>query len=93
MAIKYYVCGTSVPQLNSRKIKAKCEEIEKFVSRGDDDVVNSIKDLCTAIVDIDDITRDKLKVSTLAHEVKTKALAFRKSRPLKTAAANDAGGP
>jgi hypothetical protein len=81
MAIKYYVCGESIPQLTSHKIKAKCTEIEKFVSRGDDDTVNSIKDLCAAIVDIDDISRDKLKGSPLVLDVKTKALAFRRSNP------------
>lgn len=85
MAIRYYVCGEVNIQLSSRKIKTKCEEIEKFISKGDDDTVNSIKELCAAIVDIDDITRDKLKSSALVNDVKLKALAFRKSNPLKSA--------
>jgi len=90
MAIRYYICGNTMPQLNSRKIKIKCDAVEKFVSMSDDETVNSVKELCAAIVDIDDITRDKLKGSTLYLEVKAKALAFRKSHPPKTGAADEA---
>lgn len=89
MAIKYYIFGEASMQLNSRKIKSKCETIEKFMSTGDDESVNSIKELCSAIVDIDDITRDKLKGSTLALEVRAKALAFRKQHPPKATAAGE----
>ncbi len=81
MAIKYYVLGNSIPQLNSGKIKTKCEEIEDFMSKGDDLTINRIKDLCATIVDIDDVTRDKLKGSTLAVEVRAKALALRATTP------------
>jgi len=87
MAIKYYILGESIPQLSSRKIKAKCNEIEEFMSKGDDDTINLVKDLCAKIVDIEDVTRDKLKGSTLAVEVKAKALAFRAANPPKTAEA------
>lgn len=78
MAIRYYIIGESIPQLNSQKIKSKCVEIEQFMSKGDDDTINIIKSLCAGIVDIDEITRDRLKGGTLALEVKAKALAFRK---------------
>src|SRR5262249_35344558 len=61
MAIKYYVCGSTIPQVNSAKIRNACESIEKFVSAGDDDTVKKIKELCAEIVDIDAITRDRLK--------------------------------
>lgn len=84
MAIKYYICGDAVPNISSSKIKDKCEEIEAFMSKGDDGTVNAIRDLCASIVDIDDITRDKLKGSSLAQDVKAKALAFRRSNPPKT---------
>lgn len=83
MAIKYYICGDTIPNMSSRKIKEKCEQIEAFMSNGDDDTVNAIRDLCASIVDIDDITRDKLKGSSLAQDVKAKALAFRKANPPK----------
>ena len=46
------------------------------MSKGDDLTINRIKDLCATIVDIDDVTRDKLKGSTLAVEVRAKALAL-----------------
>lgn len=77
MAIKYYVCGRDIPQLGSKKIKNVCSEIEKFVSQNDDDTVAAIKHLCAAIVDINDINRDKLKGSSLVLEIKAKALAAR----------------
>lgn len=84
MAIKYYVCGDSLPRLESPKIKAKCVEIEKFMSVGDDDIVSSIRDLCAAIVDdIGDITRDKLRGASLTGDVKAKALQFRAAHPPK----------
>lgn len=87
MAIKYYVCGDTNLRFNSHKTKNKCATIEAFMSAGDDDTVRAIKDLCASIVDMDEITRDKLKGNNLALEVKTKALAFRKVNP-----PNPAGG-
>lgn len=51
------------------------------MSKGDDLTINRIKDLCATIVDIDDVTRDKLKGSTLAVEVRAKALALRATTP------------
>lgn len=77
MAIKYFVCGDDVPQLNSKKIKASCAEIEGFVSGNGDDTVNVIRSLCSIIVDIDDMNLDKLKGSSLVLEIKAKALAAR----------------
>lgn len=77
LALKYYVCGSELPQLSSAKIVAQCREIEKFMSRNDEEAVNEIKLLCASIVNIDDITRDKLKGSALVQEVKTKALKMR----------------
>jgi hypothetical protein len=81
MAIKYYVLGEHLPRLNSGNIKAKCDEIEDFMSKGDDQTINLIKDLCATIVDIDDVTRDKLKGSMLAVEVRAKALPLRATNP------------
>jgi hypothetical protein len=80
MAIKYYVCGDKAMHLNSQKIKADCTKIEAFVGAGDDSTLKIIKDLCSAIVDID-VSRDRLKGSVLAAEVREKALAFRKENP------------
>jgi hypothetical protein len=79
MAIKYYVCGESIPQLGANKIKAICQKIEQFISGNDDATVKALKDLCSAIVDINDVTRDKLKGSPLVQDVKAKALAMRVS--------------
>ncbi|WP_084570669.1 AIPR family protein [Methylosinus sp. PW1] len=81
MAIKYYVCGESIPQLNSQKIKKFCSDIEGFMSAADDDTVKIVKDLCAQVFDIDDLTRDKLKGSILVQDVKSKSLAFRKENP------------
>ncbi|MDO9608646.1 MAG: AIPR family protein [Brevundimonas sp.] len=77
MAIKYYVLGASTPQLNSGKIKAACAAIEKFISSNDEAVLAKMRDLCAAIVDINDITRDRIKTETFVAEVRTKALAQR----------------
>jgi hypothetical protein len=78
MAIKYYVCGPTIPRLSSGKIRKVCESIETFMSAGDDDTVSKIKNLCATIVDdIDAITRDRLKGGTLVLDVKDRALAFR----------------
>ena len=77
MAIKYLVCGPKLPQLDSNKIKQTCADIEQFMSRNDDEMVKTLKDLCAAIVDIDDVTRDKLKGSSLVQDVRDKALAQR----------------
>ena len=44
MAIKYYVCGSTIPELNSPKIKKMCEAIENFMSASDDDTVKKIKE-------------------------------------------------
>ena len=80
MAIKYWVCGANVPQLGSRRIKEVCEEIQAFMSAGDDKTVAALTVLCSSIVDINEITRDKLKGINLVQEIKSKAL---KSRPVK----------
>jgi len=82
MSIKYFICGPSMPKLNSNKIKSKCEQIEKFISRGDDETVNMIKNLCSYIVlNLDEITLDKLKNTTLVNEIKSRSLNFRKNDP------------
>ncbi|MEE3509653.1 hypothetical protein QN399_26030, partial [Pseudomonas sp. 10C3] len=60
-------------QLSSQKIKTDCNAIEDFIGGGD---------LCLSIVDID-VSRDRLKGSLLAAEVKDKALTFRKKNPPK----------
>ena len=78
MALKYYVLGEHTSQLGSKKIVAPCVAIEKFVSGNDDATISQIRGLCTAIVDINDITRDKMKTPTFSQEVKIKALAQRK---------------
>ena len=83
MAIKLYICSNDTPQLGSRKIKSKCDEIETFVSKVDDDTVNIIRDLCAFIVD--DVTLDKLKGGALVVDVKAKALAFRERHHQKLA--------
>jgi hypothetical protein len=77
MAIKYFVLGGDVPQMSSAKMVAACGKIEEFMARNDEEAVNQIKGLCGAIVNIEDITRDKLRGSALTQEVKTKALAIR----------------
>jgi len=77
MAIKYYVCGGSIPQLGSNKIKNICSSIEKFISSNDDDTVGTIKKLCAAIVDINDISRDRIKGNSLVVDVKAKSLLTR----------------
>ncbi len=79
MAIKYYVLGEDIPQLNSKKIASACAAIEKFMSANDESTIAQIKDLCATIVDINDITRDKMKTPTFSHEVKNKALQARKA--------------
>lgn len=78
MAIKYFVCGEKGLHLGSQKIKVDCKAIEDFIGASDESTLKTIKDLCSAIVDID-VSRDKLKGSVLAAEVKEKALAFRKA--------------
>jgi hypothetical protein len=51
------------------------------MSKGDDQTINLIKEVCATIVDIDDITRDKIKGSTLAIDMKAKALGLRATNP------------
>src|SRR4051812_37026284 len=79
MAVKYYVCGGSIPNPSSPKIKRACNEIERFMSGNDDSTVKEIKELCSSIVDVNDVTRDKLKGISLVPEVKSQALRARAS--------------
>jgi hypothetical protein len=79
MAIKYYVLGPDIPNLSSNKIKSACAEIEKFIGGNDDQTIGSIGDLCAAIVNINDITRDRIKTPTFVIEVKARALAQRQA--------------
>lgn len=90
MAIKYYVCGLNVPPLDSKRVKASCEAIEKFMSGNDEGTVKAIRDICSAIVDIEDMTRDKLKGSNLVLEVKAKALGM--GQPKSTKMPSKKGG-
>ena len=89
MRVKYYICGATTTQLNSSKIKRICSQIDGFMSAGDDNTLKLIKDLCAAIVNVNDITRDKLKSNSLAQEVKSKALSFRKANPPNSAGVPD----
>lgn len=79
MAIKYYVLGDSTPALGSRKIAASCAKIEKFISQNDETTLGELRDLCGAIVDIAEVTRDKTKTPSFSQEIKAKALARRAS--------------
>jgi hypothetical protein len=78
MAIKYYVIGGTIPQLGSRKIAASCAAIEGFVSGNDEITIDKLRDLCAVVVDINDVSRDKMKTPTFLHDVKAKALVQRK---------------
>jgi hypothetical protein len=77
MALKYYILGESLPQLTSMKIKSACEKIEKFVSGNDEATISEIRDLCAIIVDINEVTRDKMKTPSFVQDVKSRALAQR----------------
>lgn len=77
MAIKYYVLGGAVPNLNSNKIKAACSEIEKFIGSNDDQTIGKIRDLCASIVDINEVSRDRIKTPTFVTEVKARVLSQR----------------
>lgn len=79
MAIKYFVIGDKAPQLTSKKISQSCSLIEKFVSGNDEKTISQLRELCAAIADINDITRDKMKTPTFSQEVKSRALEQRKS--------------
>lgn len=79
MALKYYVCGDKIPRLDSPKIKRMCEHIEGFVAKNDEETIKEIRELCGAIVDMNEITRDKLKATTLVADIKAKALACRQA--------------
>lgn len=81
MALKYYVVGSKIPDLSSPKVKAISETIESFMSSGNEETVNKIRDLCLEVVDLSDITRDRIKGASLAAEVKARAIAFREIRP------------
>jgi hypothetical protein len=79
MAVKYYVLGDATPPLGSKKIAAACAEIEKFVSQNDEATLGKLRDLCGAIVEIAEVTRDKIKSPSFSQEIKAKALARRVS--------------
>lgn len=77
MAIKYYVLGDVIPALGSKRIAAACARIEKFVSQNDEATLGKLRDLCGAIVEIGEVTRDKMKTPSFSQEIKAKALARR----------------
>lgn len=77
MAIKYFVLGEKIADLGSNKIKNNCDAIEKFLNPADEKNISKIRDLCSAIFEKDDITRDKIKTPSFSQEIKTKALAYR----------------
>lgn len=77
MAIKYLVLGENMPQLGSKRIAKSCSDIEKFVNGNDEDTISKIRDLCSAIVDINDITRDRIKTPAFSQEVRNRALLQR----------------
>jgi hypothetical protein len=79
-AIKYYILGGNTPQLNSGKIKNACSSIEKFVSSNDEVNISKIRDLCSAIVDINEITRDRMKTESFVIDVRNRAIAQRDVR-------------
>jgi hypothetical protein len=78
LAIRYYVCGESVPSLSSPRVEKSAKAIREFIEDGSDTRISELNDLCAAIVEIDDMTRDKVRSSALTTEVKTRALALRK---------------
>lgn len=77
MAIRYFICGESIPPLSSRKVDASCKKIEEFISKNDDATISKIRHICESIVDIDNISRDRIKSRPLVEEVKQKALSMR----------------
>jgi hypothetical protein len=81
MAIKYYLIGDQVPQLQSPKIKKVCENIERFMQSSDEAALRAIKLLAERIVNIDEVTRDRLKGSPLVAEIRQRALELRVEFP------------
>jgi hypothetical protein len=78
MAIKYFLCGEKTPQLTSGKIESICKTVKEFMARSDDAAIAQIRDLCSSIIKIEDVSRDRIKTPTFTLEVKNKALEFRK---------------
>ncbi|WP_395309301.1 AIPR family protein [Mycobacterium sp. AMU20-3851] len=77
MAIRYYVCGDTLPRLDSSKVEQSAKRIREFIEDGSDQRVTEINELCAAVVDIDKITRDRVRSSALTVDIKEKALALR----------------
>lgn len=79
MAVRYYVCGDSIANLSSPKIETSARKIREFIEDGSDKRIAELNALCAAIVDIDEITRDKVKSSALTADVKRRAIESRKN--------------
>lgn len=77
LAIRYYVCGESLANLSSPKVEKNAKAIREFIEDGSDARISELNALCAAIVEIDDMTRDKVRNSALTLDVKTRALTLR----------------
>ena len=78
MAVRYYVCGENIPSLSSIKIEKNTKSLREFMEDGGDSRIAEINALCSAIVDIDEMTRDKVRGTALSADVKARALALRR---------------
>lgn len=79
MAIKYYLADSSIPSIESVKIKRLCSKIESYMSSTEDGGADKIHALCSTVFGTPDITRDTLKGQTFVEVVKEKSIAARKS--------------
>lgn len=79
MAVRYYVCGENIPSLSSIKIEKNTKSLREFMEDGGDSRIAEINTLCSAIVDIDEMTRDKVRGTALSADVKARALALRRN--------------
>ena len=81
MALKYYLCGSQIPDVKSQKIDKTCQTIIEFMSKTDASTIAAWKDIESVLRKMPHESRDDIRRARMSAELKLSILDFRNKQP------------
>ena len=77
MALKYYLCGSKIPDVKSYKIDKTCQTIIDFMSKTDATTIAAWKEIETVLRSMPHESRDDIRRARMSAELRASIIEFR----------------
>lgn len=75
MAVKYYICGSKLPDVRSSKIESKCDQIIDFCAANDSAALARWEVIANVLKKLGPFDRDRIRAARFVQEVREAVLA------------------